>query len=97
MLMRAHARTLTETETFSVYAFFICGNKNVLVKITVFWDVAPCSLVEVYRRFRGTCCLHHQGDHLIDGDVSIKGCHYPGTKVVSNVFKYVPFYFRPNI
>jgi hypothetical protein len=35
------------------------GHKN---KITVFWDVAPCSLVEVYRRFRGACCLHHQGD-----------------------------------
>jgi hypothetical protein len=25
----------------------------------VFWVVAPCSLVEVYRRFRGVCCLHH--------------------------------------
>jgi hypothetical protein len=30
--------------------------------MTVFWDVASCSLVEVYRRFRGTCCLQHQGD-----------------------------------
>jgi hypothetical protein len=30
--------------------------------MTVFWDVAPCSLVEVYRRFRGACCLHHQGN-----------------------------------
>jgi hypothetical protein len=28
------------------------------------WDVAPCSLVEVYRRFRGACCFHHQGDGL---------------------------------
>jgi hypothetical protein len=28
----------------------------------VFWVVAPCSLVEVYQRFRGPCCLHHQGD-----------------------------------
>jgi hypothetical protein len=28
----------------------------------VFWVVAPCSLVEVYKRFRGPCCLHHQGD-----------------------------------
>jgi hypothetical protein len=27
--------------------------------MAVFWVVAPCSLVEVYRRFRGTCCLHH--------------------------------------
>jgi hypothetical protein len=29
--------------------------------MAVFWVVAPCSLVEVYQRFRGTCCLHHQG------------------------------------
>jgi hypothetical protein len=32
------------------------------MKVTVFWDVAPCSLIEVHRGFRGTCCLHHQGD-----------------------------------
>jgi hypothetical protein len=32
------------------------------MKIAVFWIVAPCSLVDVYRRFRGTCCLHYQGD-----------------------------------
>jgi hypothetical protein len=23
------------------------------MKMAVFWDVAPCSLVDVYRRFRG--------------------------------------------
>jgi hypothetical protein len=27
------------------------------MEMAVFCDVAPCSLVEVYRRFRGTCCL----------------------------------------
>jgi hypothetical protein len=32
------------------------------MKMTVFWDVAPCDLVEVYRRFKGACCLHHQDD-----------------------------------
>jgi hypothetical protein len=32
------------------------------MKIAVFWDVAPCSLVQVYRRFRGVYYLHHQGD-----------------------------------
>jgi hypothetical protein len=31
-------------------------------KMDVFWVVAPWSLVEVYQRFRGPCCLHHQGD-----------------------------------
>jgi hypothetical protein len=30
--------------------------------MAVFWVVAPCSLVEVYRHFRGACCLHHQGN-----------------------------------
>jgi hypothetical protein len=33
-----------------------------LLKMTVFWDVVPCCLVEVYRRFRRACCLHQQGD-----------------------------------
>jgi hypothetical protein len=31
--------------------------------MAVFWVVAPCSLVEVYLRFRGACCLHLQGDY----------------------------------
>jgi hypothetical protein len=34
----------------------------VSTKMAVFWVVARCSLVEVYQRFRGPCCLHHQGD-----------------------------------
>jgi hypothetical protein len=34
----------------------------VSTKMAVFWVVAPCSVVEVYQRFRGPCCLHHQGD-----------------------------------
>jgi hypothetical protein len=28
---------------------------------TAFWDVAPCILVAVDRRFRGVYCLHHHG------------------------------------
>jgi hypothetical protein len=34
----------------------------VSTKMAVFWVVAPCSLVEVYQRFRGACCLHHRSD-----------------------------------
>jgi hypothetical protein len=26
----------------------------------VIWVVAPCSLIDVYQRFRGPCSLHHQ-------------------------------------
>jgi hypothetical protein len=32
------------------------------MKMAVFWLVAPCNLVEVYRRFGGTCCCHLRGD-----------------------------------
>jgi hypothetical protein len=32
------------------------------MKMDVFWVVAPCSLVEVYQRFRDACCFHRQGD-----------------------------------
>jgi hypothetical protein len=30
--------------------------------MAVFRVVVPCSLVEVYQRFRGAYSLHHQGD-----------------------------------
>jgi hypothetical protein len=36
------------------------------MKMAVFWVVVPCSLVEVYRRFKGDCCLHHQGAMVMD-------------------------------
>jgi hypothetical protein len=34
------------------------------MKMAVFWVVAPCSLVDVNHRFRGTYCLYHHGDEL---------------------------------
>jgi hypothetical protein len=50
------------------------------VKMAVFWIVAPCSLVEVYQRFRGPCCLHHQGSDD------------RGSKDIWNVGKLLPDY-----
>jgi hypothetical protein len=35
-------------------------------KMTVLWDVVPCSLVEAYRGFRGACCLRKVGKLLPD-------------------------------
>jgi hypothetical protein len=32
------------------------------MKVTAFRDIAPSSLVEVDRRFRGAYCLHQQVD-----------------------------------
>jgi hypothetical protein len=37
------------------------------MKVTAFWDVEPCSLFEVDRRFRGAYCFHQQGDCSEDG------------------------------
>jgi hypothetical protein len=42
------------------------------MKVTVFWDVALCSVIEEYRRFRGACCFYHQGD---DGGIIPENSH----------------------
>jgi hypothetical protein len=34
----------------------------VTMKMAVFWVVAPCTLIWVYRRFEDLYCLHHRGD-----------------------------------
>jgi len=31
------------------------------MQIRAFWDIAPCSVVVVDRRFRGAYCLYYQG------------------------------------
>jgi hypothetical protein len=45
------------------------------MKMTVFWDVTPYSLVDIDRRFRGTCCLHHQGNEY-GGSKKVKLSRY---------------------
>jgi hypothetical protein len=52
----------------------------VSTKMAVFWVAAPCSLVEVYQRSRGPCCLQHH--HPDDG----------GSKDLWNVGKLLPDY-----
>jgi hypothetical protein len=52
------------------------------MKITVFMDVAPCSLVEVYRCFRGACCFQNYGGRL-HGAASQK-------TVIFEIFYYFP-------
>jgi hypothetical protein len=34
------------------------------MKISVFWVIAKCSLVDVYRRFRAACCPDDGGSHI---------------------------------
>jgi hypothetical protein len=38
------------------------GQVLLLLKFTAFWHIAPCSLIEVYRRFNGAYCLHQGED-----------------------------------
>jgi hypothetical protein len=38
----------------------LCAAVKICLKMSVFWVVAPCSVVEVYQRFGGACCLHRQ-------------------------------------
>jgi hypothetical protein len=39
----------------------------VSMEMTVFWDVALCSIVDVLRRFRGAYCLHYHGALMKEG------------------------------
>jgi hypothetical protein len=43
-------------------AFNIPGKQVSKSKMTVFWDVVSCSLVEIHRRFRGAYHRHHFPD-----------------------------------
>jgi hypothetical protein len=53
--LKMKTNVATKNKAFSI-------TNTLKIKIAVFWVVAPCSLVEIYQRFRGPCCLHHQGD-----------------------------------
>jgi hypothetical protein len=44
------------------YTVSVSPEQSICLKTAVFWVVAPCSMVEVYLRFRRPCCLHHQAD-----------------------------------
>jgi hypothetical protein len=61
---------------FSELRYQDCARLQVLtapsVKMTAFWDVAPCSLMEVHRRFRGAyCIIRAMSDHW-HGATSLK-------------------------
>jgi hypothetical protein len=52
---------ITQTESINnlVYVRFQVLTAASMKFRFVFWDVLPCKIT-VDRRFRGTCCLHHQ-------------------------------------
>jgi hypothetical protein len=59
------------------------------MKMAVFWVVAPCSLVELYQRFRGPCCLHH---HSFAKLQVIKKIDYKVAITLRRIFwNYIPF------
>jgi hypothetical protein len=61
-------RTIHNHRCENLISWFIPSNlqqDNVLAKVklksSIFWDVTPCSPLNVIRRFPGTCCLHFMG------------------------------------
>jgi hypothetical protein len=38
---------------------------SAIIKLTVLWDIVPCSVTEIDRRFKDDYCLHHQVVALI--------------------------------
>jgi hypothetical protein len=37
----------------------VAAEEQLNIKMTAFWDIAPCSFVDVDRRFRGAYCHNH--------------------------------------
>jgi hypothetical protein len=63
------------------------------LKMIVFWDVAPCSLVDIDWRFRGVYCLHHRyrpGDggskHLWNVGQFLRDCTAQNTRRQSSLY-----------
>jgi hypothetical protein len=48
----------------------------------LFWNVAPCSLIETHRRFGGAYCLFHEGDELLTHQ-------YGGSKHLWNIDQFL--------
>jgi hypothetical protein len=64
--------------TYHLFCTFwiISVHNYVHSNMTVYWDTAPCSLVEVDRRFRGVYCLHYQGDNTKSCNIGLP-LHFP--------------------
>jgi hypothetical protein len=56
-LSKVHRNNMATTR--NLFSFMNVAD-DIHVKMAVFWDVAPCSLVEIDRRFRGAN-YQHQG------------------------------------
>jgi hypothetical protein len=85
-------------ETMELKRFFKAIND---MKMTVFWNVARCGLVEIDCRFRGACCLHHQGAELAVRSLAIT-LHFPSGPVFFffGFFYFIPLYsifFTPGV
>jgi hypothetical protein len=52
------------------------------MKMKAFWNIAPCSLVGIYRSFRGAYCLHYHADDYaktsVDSEETIRRCIQKG-------------------
>jgi hypothetical protein len=68
---RGHVTVLCFTMLLTIkdstfYASWLEVSMAVIIKMAVFWVVAPCSLVWVYQHFRSLYCFHHQGALMME-------------------------------
>jgi hypothetical protein len=52
----------------------------VYMKNTILWDMTPCSLVKVYRRFSGACCLRLDGRRVDKASSTEEECGKHGVE-----------------
>jgi hypothetical protein len=72
----------------------------VVMKVSIFWDITPCSPLKVNGRFGGTCRLHIQGQRISqagnqgEGRWQVELCSETSVGFQRNTLRYIPELFR---
>jgi hypothetical protein len=67
MKINAHGTTMLPAVVYGSETCSVILEEEHRLNTIALWDIPPCSLVEVCRRFRGAYCLHHQSGILLRG------------------------------
>jgi hypothetical protein len=61
MRVKFNIREPTEPVCVSIFDKMGIHKVPIYLKMTIFWDAATCSVIEIGRSFSGVYCIHHQG------------------------------------
>lgn len=64
---------------------------------TEFWDVMPCSLVEIYVNFEGTCCYHLRAQRMRQAEYVLAKLRKNATRLHGVTSQKIAFFLHAGI